>query len=150
MDETERQQLLDAEHLRLLRLGYLIAGYTSVAFALFPLIHITLGLLMLFGAFPPKGAQADEFPRAAGLLFVAMGSAISLMFAISATLKLMTAKRLRERRAKTFCLVTAGISCLGIPYGTALGVTTLLVLGRPSISALFDHPLDRIVNPPST
>lgn len=111
-----------------------------MVFALFPLIHVTIGLAMLLGAFPTPNAAGEPFPRFAGLFFVILGGAFSLMFAIGATLKLLTARRLRERRSKTFCMITAGLSCVGIPYGTALGVVTLLLLGRPSVSALFDRP----------
>lgn len=140
MNDLEKQELLDAEHLRLLRLGYLIAGFTNVVFALFPLIHITIGLAILLGAFPTPNSAGEPFPRFAGLFFVILGGAFSLMFAIGATLKLLTARRLRQRRSKAFCMITAGLSCLGFPYGTALGVATLLLLGRPSVSALFDPP----------
>jgi hypothetical protein len=46
------------------------------------------------------------------------------------------------------CMVTAGISCLGIPYGTVLGIFTFLVLSRPSAIALFDRwPLPRFQRP---
>jgi branched-subunit amino acid ABC-type transport system permease component len=143
MNDTEKQELLDAEHLRLLRLGYLVAGFTNMVFALFPLIHVTIGLAMLLGAFPSPNAAGQPFPRFAGLFFVILGGAFSLMFATGATLKLLTARRLRERRSKVFCMITAGLSCLGIPYGTVLGVATFLVLGRPSVSALFDPPSAR-------
>ena len=108
--------------------------------ALVPLIHITLGLFMIFGAFPgapgPSNKAETLIP---GLFFVVIGGALSTIFAIVATLKLLTARRLRERRSKTFCIVTAGISCFGLPYGTALGVFTLLVLSRPSVQALFSE-----------
>lgn len=137
MTENERQQLLDIEHLRLLRIGYLIAGFTNVAFALFPLIHVSVGLAILLGAFPEE-PSADAVPRVLGLMFILMGGAVSLIFAVGATLKLVTARRIRQRQSKTFCMVTAALSCLGVPYGTALGVSTFLILARPSVSALFD------------
>jgi hypothetical protein len=140
MNDLGKQELLDAEHLRLLRLGYLVDGFTSVGFALFPLIHVTIGLAMLLGAFPTPNTSGAPFPRFAGLFFVIIGGALSLLFAIGATLKLLTARKLRQRRSKTFCMITAGLSCLGFPYGTALGVATFLVLGRPSVTALFDPP----------
>ncbi len=71
------------------------------------------------------------------MLFVVVGLVFSATFALGSVLKLVTAKRLRERRSKTFCLVVAAVSCLGIPYGTALGICTFLVLNRPSVDALF-------------
>jgi hypothetical protein len=142
MTEAEKQDLLDAEHLRLLRLGYLIAGFSNAVWALFPLIHVSLGLVMLAGTFPGSTGKEAPDARFMVLFFVAIGGTISLMLGAIATLKLITARRLRERRSKTFCLITAGLSCLGLPYGTALGVFTFMVLSRPSVSRAFDgqHP----------
>ena len=39
-----------------------------------------------------------------------------------------------------FHYVVAGIECIFMPFGTVLGVLTLLVLMRPSVKALFDEP----------
>jgi hypothetical protein len=36
-----------------------------------------------------------------------------------------------------FCLVVAGVSCLFMPFGTILGVLSLIVLNRPSVKLLF-------------
>lgn len=141
MTTEEQQQLLDAEHLRLLRLGYIISGVANAAWALFPLIHITMGILMLTGAFP-GGGKADSDLRWGGLLFVIMGAAFSAIFATAAVLKLLTARAIRERRSKMLCMVTAALSCIGIPYGTALGVFTFLVFARPSVAAMFHSKLN--------
>lgn len=54
-------------------------------------------------------------------------------------LRLYTARCLRLRKNYVFCQVVAGLSCVDIPYGTALGVTTLVVLGRPSVRDLFER-----------
>lgn len=136
MTIEERQELLDLDHLRLLRIGYLISGGVNAFAACIPLIHITLGTLMFLGRFPrPRNADGDL--HFIGLFLVIMGSALSGGFAIFAVLKLVTARRLRERRSRTFCLVTAGLTCVELPYGTALGVFTIFVLQRPSVAAMF-------------
>jgi hypothetical protein len=140
MNNDERQRLLDLEHLRLLRLGYLISGWVNAVWALFPLIHITLGLVMMFGSFPFDSQNpGPSDARFVGIFFLAIGVVISAIFGTAAVLKLIAARKLGERRAKTFILVVAALSCLGIPYGTALGVFTFLVLQRPSVDALFQH-----------
>jgi hypothetical protein len=46
-----------------------------------------------------------------------------------------------------FCLIVAGITCLFHPFGTVLGVFTIIVLIRPSVKRLFEigappHTLD--------
>ena len=45
---------------------------------------------------------------------------------------------LNERRHYTFCMVMAGIACMFMPFGTILGVFTIIVLVRPSVKALFN------------
>lgn len=135
MDAQESQALLDQEHLRLLRFGYLITGWFNAAMGLFPLIHVTLGILMLAGSFPPGRQQPDV--RFMGLFFLIFGGVLSGVFWTLGILKLIAARCIRERRSRTFLMVVAGISCVEIPYGTAVGVFTFLVLQRPSVSAMF-------------
>lgn len=138
MNESEVQHLLATEHLRLLRLGYLISGIVNAAFACFPLLHVAIGVMLVAQSIPE---QAEEGAQFGGWFFIIIGLALSSVFAVMATLKLITARKLRERRSKPFCLVVAGLSCLGIPYGTALGVSTFLVLARPEVDALFEGRL---------
>lgn len=38
----------------------------------------------------------------------------------------------------TFVFVMACVQCANVPFGTALGVFTILVLQRPSVKALFE------------
>jgi hypothetical protein len=39
---------------------------------------------------------------------------------------------------RTFCLVVAGIECVFTPFGTVLGVFTIIVLMRDSVRELFE------------
>ncbi|MDZ4816523.1 MAG: hypothetical protein SGI71_09690 [Verrucomicrobiota bacterium] len=52
---------------------------------------------------------------------------------------LMTGLFLRMRRYRTFCLVSAAISCIHLPFGTVLGIFSLMVLLRPSVKKIFDE-----------
>ena len=40
---------------------------------------------------------------------------------------------LRQRKCRVFSLVVAGLDCLQIPFGTALGVFDFIVLLRDSV-----------------
>ena len=55
-----------------------------------------------------------------------------------ATLKLLTAIRLKERRSRVMCLIAAGLSCIEMPYSTVLGIWTFMVLGRASVRRQFE------------
>ncbi len=77
-----------------------------------------------------------------GWLFIVVGAmAISLGWTL-ALLVLIAGRQLAARRRYTYCLVVAGLECLFMPFGTVLGVFTILVLARPSVKALFGEPVD--------
>jgi O-antigen/teichoic acid export membrane protein len=44
---------------------------------------------------------------------------------------------LTQRRRYTLCLVVAALSCMLMPFGTVLGIFTLIVLMRPPVKAAF-------------
>ncbi len=41
------------------------------------------------------------------------------------------------RRQRMFSMIVAGFNCINFPFGTALGICTLIVLVRSSISAIY-------------
>jgi hypothetical protein len=86
----------------------------------------------------PENANNDA--RWAGIAIAAFGAAISLLMAVVTTLKFLTARSLGQRRRRTLCLITAGITVLAMPYGTAIGIATFIVLQRPTVIALFEPP----------
>ncbi len=135
MNDSERQLLLDEEHLRLLRLGYLITGTVTAVFSLFPLLYVGFGMLFVSSINPTRVRRPGDIdPRTLGVLIAVFGGLLCAFFVLGAVLKLLTARALRLRRNRTLCLIAAAVSCLGIPYGTVLGILTFSVLSRPSVS----------------
>jgi hypothetical protein len=130
MRDAAEQQLIDDEHLRLLRIGYFVAAATSSIFILFPLIYVVAGAAVLLA--PGNGGS-----RWIGVFIAAFGVTISLVMAALTTMKVLTARALRQRRRRTLCLITAGLTGLGFPYGTLLGAATFIVLQRPGVLAQF-------------
>lgn len=146
MDDFERQRVLDEEHLRLLRIGYFISGGATAFVCLFGLLYVLMGLFFTFPTAHMPSAPGGPPPPPMGLIFVVMGACIVIFGGVVAALKLFTARALGLRNAYTLCLITAGLSCLSIPYGTFLGICTFMVLARPSVRALFG--VGRTVRPP--
>ena len=126
----------DQEHLRLLMVA--MAGFIGF-FSLFGLLYVGMGAMFLSGAMPQSGNPRDD-PRFIGLILAGMGSAFVVLGLTFALLTFLAGRSLRDRRRKTFIYVVAGLGCLHIPWGTGLGVATFMVLGRPSVKALFDPP----------
>jgi len=128
---------VDEEHLRLLRIGYLVSGATSALFSAFPLFYVAFGVAIVGGVSSPFPGRADIDPRFIGWIFVAAGISLFLFLAGSAALKLVAARAIGRRRMHTFCLVTAALTTMGFPWGTVLGILSFIVLERPGVKALF-------------
>ena len=126
----------DREHLRQLTLAYYVMAGFIAFFSLFGLLYVGIGGMMMSGGFPQPPNSGDD-PRAFGMIFAAIGAIVVGAGLVIAFLTFLTGRSIRDRRRRTFCLIVAGLSCLHIPWGTALGVCTIMVLERPSVKLLF-------------
>lgn len=134
LDESSRQQIVDGEHLKMLRIAYLVSAGTTALFGLFGFMYVFMGIMVT--AMPFEDGKGPPpffgwFFAIFGLMFVAGGLGLGF-------LKFYVASCLKQRRSRTLCMVVAGITCLGVPYGTVLGVLTFIILSRPSVAAMFD------------
>lgn len=137
----------DLEHLKWLSLSfYIYAGLTAL-FACFPFIHLFVGIAMVSGKFDDGGANPPPF---FGWMFIGIASIFIITGFALAIGNLFVAKFLKQQKNYTFCFVVAVISCMFAPFGTILGVFTIIVLLRDSVKELFNgrsfSPSD---NPPS-
>jgi hypothetical protein len=137
--DLEIRRAIDAEHLRLLRLGYLVWGWTSIAVCLLPMAFLTLFGVFFGAAFTAAAPKPPEtLPFAfIGCFYFGVFGLVALFGAAQGALYLAAAKALGERRSTTLIQVAAAISCLGVPWGTLLGILTFHVLSRPSVAACF-------------
>lgn len=147
MTEQEKQAVLDTEHLRLLRIGYLVAAGADALFALFPLIYVVIGIFMAAGM-PEPTRPGQPSPALFGLFFVIFGLVISLFLGAQAALKFFTARAIERRGSRTLCMVTGGLSCLQLPWGALLGISTFMLLSRPSVKELFEPTTSHAATPP--
>jgi hypothetical protein len=139
VENSERQDIVDDEHLKMLSIGYLVSGVMSIFMSLIGLFYMAMGAMF---AFMPEAAKGTDGPPPAMFLMLFGGFGL-VMFVLLLGLglaKFRVASLLKKRQSKTFCMVIAGISCLGIPWGTVLGVCTFMVLGRDSVTRQFDAP----------
>jgi hypothetical protein len=125
----------DAAHLDLLGIFHYVVAALGALFSLIPVIHLALGLAMVTGHIPHKPGEPD--PAVFGWIFVAIGGLLILCGLAFSTLLAYAGHCLRQRRRHTFCLVMAAISCTFMPFGTVLGIFTLIVLTKPSAKSLF-------------
>lgn len=133
----------DARHLELLAVfHYVIAGLLAL-FACIPLLHVGMGVLFVVfpETFENSQGSPDPFPaQLFGWLFILIGSLLILCGWALAVVLAYAGRCLHRRRHRIFCLVVAGIACLFMPFGTVLGVFTIILLLKPSVIALFETP----------
>jgi hypothetical protein len=129
----------DLDHLQILGLfHYVVAGLTFL-FGLFPIFHLAIGLGMFFAPGEFFGeAPPSEFPfRLFGLFFTLIPATMMAgAFAMSGAL-VVAGRRLRAHTHHMFCQVVGAVSCVFFPFGTVLGVFSLLVLQRPGVKMVF-------------
>lgn len=121
-------------YLKLLSVFHYVVGIIIAAFACFPIIHLLMGISMVSGAVQ----VSDEFPfQMFGWLFVVLSSIFILTGWIMAVAIMMAGRKLAQRKAYTYCLVIAGIECIFMPFGTILGVLTIIMLMKDEVKAEF-------------
>ena len=138
MNPVDRQEVIDAEHLRLLSLFYKITAGLTAMFACLPIVHLFMGIMIIVSGGRVAGAK-ESFPTMIGWVFVIIAGTIIVLGFGFAVMKFMVGVFLEKRRHRIFCMVVSGFSCLFVPYGTILGVMALLVLQRPGVKLMFDR-----------
>ena len=68
---------------------------------------------------------------------------VGLAFAVCV---ILTGRYIVRHKHYIFCLVMASLNCLFMPFGTILGVFTIVVLMRPSVKTLFYPSEDLMIS----
>jgi hypothetical protein len=133
---VDRQRVLDEEHLRLLSIAHYIAA-----------VFNAFGALMGFGYGMFFSAMMRSFPNSTssgfsggfdpGLLFGLFGGLFGVAMLLGAAAEYWVGRNLARREGHTYCVVVSALGCLSVPYGTILGVASLMVLERATVRALF-------------
>ena len=120
----------DEKYLQLLSIFHYVVGGLAACFACIPIIHLSIGIAMLVGAI-------DDAPEFVGAFMVVIAMFAILVGWTLAVCIIVAGRYLAKRKRYMFCLVIAAISCVFMPFGTVLGVFTIIVLMRPSVKELF-------------
>jgi len=149
--EREKQRIIDQEHLRLLALFHYIAGGLTIAFSSLFIVHT---LLFAVVASHPDWIADMRLQQAAlpfnlmRMMAFVMGSVVTLGVAFGIA-QILSGRFIARRRYRGISLAVAIANLVLIPYGTLLGVFTLVVLARESVRELYpqargDGPDDRL------
>jgi hypothetical protein len=130
---TEDQRRKDNEHIRLLSVFHFVVS----GLALFGMAFLCLHYFMMSSIFSNpemwKAKDGAGAPKEFFDVFVWFYLFMGVMFAVACIANILSGLFLRQRKHRMFSLVVAGLDCVQIPFGTALGVFTIVVLLRDSV-----------------
>jgi hypothetical protein len=135
------------QYLQIVSIFHYVVGGIVALIGCFPLLHLFAGILTLaFGlALPtlPETSPGDvplpflAMPALIGIFFILIAGSMILFFWTFAVLEIITGVFLAKRTHYLFCLIMAGIECTFKPFGTVLGVFTIILLLQPAVKEMF-------------
>jgi hypothetical protein len=129
----------DEDHLKLLSIFHYVAGGLATLFSFFPSFHLIIGLFLIFGVKELEArGDTDFFVQFVGWVFVILASMFMLIGFAMAGSMLAAGRYLHHKKHYVFCLAVAAVECIFFPFGTALGIFTIIVLTRESVKRLFN------------
>ena len=134
---TKNQQRRDREHVKLLAIFHFVfAGLAFVGIG-FLCVHYAIMHTVFSNPELWKSQQQAMPPRAFLDAFIWFYLFIGVLLLTGLVLNVLSGFFLLQKRNRLFSLIIGGLNCLQIPFGTALGVFTILVLSRDSVRRLY-------------
>lgn len=136
---TDRRNI-DADHLNLLSIFHFVVAGLACLGILFLMGHFAMMHFFLTNQAlwqdqkPPPPPAFFKIFSVLIWFYLAMGS----WLLASAILNVLSGIFLRARKYRTFSFVVSGINCVQVPFGTVLGIFTIVVLARDSIRELYE------------
>lgn len=128
----------DDQYIRILSIFHYVVAGLAALFSLIPVIHLTLGIAIVSGAIKEP---REAFPLSMmGWFFIVFASCAILCGLAFSVCLFLAGHYLNRRRRYIFCFVMAALACMFMPFGTVLGVFTLILLTRDSVKAQFLPP----------
>lgn len=137
----------DRQHLHLLSVFHFVAAglallWSAGYLAMFRIMRDGFASLWSAAEETAREAGRPRPPRipweAFGRMQEAMMTAIVAIALAALLICLVNGVLLRCRRARMASIVLGGALCLWMPFGTVLGIFTILVLCRPSVAASYE------------
>lgn len=126
----------DIEYLRLLSIFHYVVGGLAALFACFPIIYIAVGVLALYAP-GSMDAEGDALPALFGWIIIIVGAGLVVIGWAFAVFTIIAGRYLARQVHYLFCMVVAAIECIFMPFGTVLGVFTIIVLSKPAVKKMF-------------
>jgi|SRR5579872_6424702 len=126
----------DLRHLRLLSIFHYVVAVITALLGCILIFRLVAGIAILSGTIPIEDPDYDPF--AAWIFVSSVGIVMTALWSYAVALR-FAARFLHEHRRLPFCASVAAVGCIFMPFGTVLGLLTIIVLLRPSVQQLFDE-----------
>lgn len=133
------QEILDNEHLNLLSIFYFIFGGLTIFTSFIILVYITL-FSAIFTNIPLEGSDIEDFPFE--ILFFVFAGLFLLVFGYGILL-IIAGINIRKKAKRVFSLIIGAMALISFPFGTAMGVFSIIVLTRNSVIELYSLEAER-------
>jgi hypothetical protein len=142
MDENmDRQTVIDEEHLRLLSVFHYISGVLTLFVSLIFLFQFFMfsvifdEIMMEISDYTMIGNYNFDPEIFSVLIYLWM--VLFFLFIAFGIAQILSGKFLRAKKHRIFSFIVAIVNILFFPYGTILGVMTIIVLNRSSVIELY-------------
>lgn len=134
---SQSQQCRDREHLKLLSIFHFVFGGLALVGIGFLFVHYFI-MHAVFSNPDIWKSQPQVMPPKAFLdAFIWFYLFVGVLLLTGLVLNVLSGLFLLQKRNRLFSIIIGGLNCLQIPFGTALGVFTILVLSRDSVRQLY-------------
>ena len=135
---SDQQARRDAEHLKLVSIFHFILAALGLPGIAFIVLHFAFMRALFMN---PETWKNDKGGPPPEILFKLMicGYAFGVIIILTASvLNLLSGLFIRKRRHRMFSIIIGGLNCLQVPFGTLLGVFTILILSRDSVRKIYE------------
>jgi quinol-cytochrome oxidoreductase complex cytochrome b subunit len=134
---NQNQKRRDREQVKLLAIFHFVFAELAFAGIGFLCVHYAF-MHTIFSNPDMWKSQPQTMPPKAFLdAFVWFYLFMGVILLIGLVLNVLSGLFLLRKRNRLFSLIIGGLNCLQIPFGTALGMFTILVLSRDSVRQLY-------------
>jgi len=140
MTQTDREN-----YLKYLSIGYYVFGVIVCLFSMFPCIHLFIGVGLLSGLIPEPAPPPNQVggppPEAMSTFIGVLFTMMSLIFICAGLFlgvcHILAGKNLASRKSHRTTFILACITCVVMPFGTVLGVLSIILLVQEETKSMF-------------
>lgn len=128
----------NSQNLDLIAIFHYVAAAIIYLKGLVALVFLGIGAIAMTAILAEEGPDLEALVPI-GILFFVLPMIFLTMSAAVGTAVLVAGRRVAKRTHLTYCQVVAGLECLCFPYGTVLGVISLIFLTRDDVKQQFKN-----------